>query len=132
MISLYINNTKVEVQEGTTILSAAKQAGIKIPTLCFVEGATPQGACRVCVVEVTGAKALVASCCTPAADNMKVFTNTKRVRLARRNVVELLLSEHDGDCKTCVRNDDCELQELARRRSRVRGDDLRGELASLP
>ena len=114
MISLYINNTKVEVQEGTTILSAAKQAGIKIPTLCFVEGATPQGACRVCVVEVTGAKALVASCCTPAADNMKVFTNTKRVRLARRNVVELLLSEHDGDCKTCVRNDDCELQELAR------------------
>jgi NADP-reducing hydrogenase subunit HndD len=114
MISLYINNIKIEVQEGTTILSAAKQAGIKIPTLCFVEGATPQGACRVCVVEVTGAKALVASCCTPAADNMKVFTNTKRVRLARRNVVELLLSEHDGDCKTCVRNDDCELQELAR------------------
>jgi NADP-reducing hydrogenase subunit HndD len=114
MISLYINNTKVEVQEGTTILSAAKQAGIKIPTLCFVEGTTPQGACRVCVVEVVGAKTLVASCCTPAADNMKVFTNTKRVRLARRNVVELLLSEHDGDCKTCVRNDDCELQELAR------------------
>lgn len=114
MISLYINNIKIEVQEGTTILSAAKQAGIKIPTLCFVEGTTPQGACRVCVVEVTGAKALVASCCTPVAENMKVFTNTKRVRLARRNVVELLLSEHDGDCKTCVRNDNCELQELAR------------------
>jgi NADP-reducing hydrogenase subunit HndD len=114
MISLNINNIKVEVKEGTTILSAAKEAGIKIPTLCFVEGKTPQGACRVCVVEVEGAKTLAASCCTPVTDKMKVFTNTKRVRLARRKVVELLLSEHDGDCKTCVRNDDCELQELAR------------------
>jgi NADP-reducing hydrogenase subunit HndD len=114
MISLYINNIKIEVKEGTTILSAAKEAGIKIPTLCFVEGRTPQGACRVCVVEVEGAKTLAASCCTPVADNMKVFTNTKRVRMARRKVVELLLSEHDGDCKTCLRNDDCELQELAR------------------
>jgi NADP-reducing hydrogenase subunit HndD len=114
MISLNINNIKIEVKEGTTILSAAKEAGIKIPTLCFVEGKTPQGACRVCVVEVEGAKTLAASCCTPVTDKMKVFTNTKRVRLARRKVVELLLSEHDGDCKTCVRNDDCELQELAR------------------
>ncbi|MBN1975733.1 MAG: iron hydrogenase small subunit [Sedimentisphaerales bacterium] len=114
MISVYINNIKVEVEEGTTILSAAQKAGIKIPTLCFVEGKTPQGACRVCVVQVEGAKTLVASCCTPAADNMKIFTNTKRVREARRNVVELLLSEHDGDCKTCDRNNDCELQELAR------------------
>ncbi|MCX5635326.1 MAG: NADH-dependent [FeFe] hydrogenase, group A6, partial [Planctomycetota bacterium] len=69
---------------------------------------------RVCVVEVEGARALVAYCCTPVTDNMKVLTNTKRIRLARRNVVELLLSEHDGDCKICERNNDCELQELAR------------------
>jgi len=114
MVSVYINNTKVEVKEGATILNAAQLAGVKIPTLCHVEGKTPQGACRVCVVEVEGAKTLVASCCTPVADKMKVFTNTKRVRQARRSVVELLLSEHDGDCKICERNDNCELQELAR------------------
>jgi NADP-reducing hydrogenase subunit HndD len=114
MISVYINNTKVEVEEGTTILHAANKAGVKIPTLCYVEGKDPRGACRVCVVEVEGARTLVASCCTPAANNMKVLTNTKRAREARRSVVELLLSEHDGDCKTCQRNDDCELQELAR------------------
>lgn len=115
MISVYINNEKVEVEDGATILNAAEKAGVNIPTLCYVEGKTPQGACRVCVVEVEGAKALVASCCTPATDNMKVFTNSRRVRQARRNVVELLLSEHDGDCKICERNNDCELQELARR-----------------
>ncbi len=114
MISVYINNEKVEVEDGATILNAAEKAGVNIPTLCYVEGKTPQGACRVCVVEVEGAKTLVASCCTPATDNMKIFTNTRRVRQARRNMVELLLSEHDGDCKTCERNNDCELQELAR------------------
>ena len=114
MVSVYINNAKVEVKEDATILNAAQLAGVKIPTLCHVEGKTPQGACRVCVVEVEGAKTLVASCCTPVADKMKVFTNTKRVRQARRSVVELLLSEHDGDCKICERNDNCELQELAR------------------
>jgi len=114
MITLYINNTKVEVEQGCTILDAAAKAGVRIPTLCHVEGQIPQGACRVCVVEVEGARTLAASCCTPAAENMKVLTNTRRVRQARRNVVELLLSEHDGDCKTCERNNDCELQELAR------------------
>ena len=114
MVSVYINNTKVEVEEGTTILHAANKAGVKIPTLCYVEGKDPRGACRVCVVEVEGAKTLVASCCTPVTNNMKVFTNTKRARQARHSVVELLLSEHDGDCKTCQRNDDCQLQELAR------------------
>ncbi|MBE0536890.1 MAG: iron hydrogenase small subunit [Phycisphaerae bacterium] len=114
MVALFINNTKVEVEQGATILDAAVKAGVRIPTMCHVEGRSPQGACRVCVVEVEGARTLAASCCTPAAENMKVFTNTKRVRNARRNVVELLLSEHDGDCKTCERNNDCELQELAR------------------
>ncbi len=114
MISVQVNNVKVEVPEGKTILQAAEQAGFKIPTLCYVEDKTPQGACRVCVVEVEGARTLMASCCTPVADKMKIFTNTRRVREARRNVVELLLSEHEGDCKTCTRNNDCELQELAR------------------
>lgn len=114
MISLSINNTRVEVPEGTSILEAAKQVGVKVPTLCNLEGKEAKGACRVCLVEVEGARSLVASCATPVAPDMKVFTNTSRARNARKTVVELLLSEHDGDCPTCTRNDDCELQEIAR------------------
>jgi NADP-reducing hydrogenase subunit HndD len=113
MIQLTINNIPVEVPEGTTILAASKKAGIRIPTLCFVEGLQAIGACRVCVVELDGARNLVASCSMPAGKGMKVFTNTRRVREARRAVVELLLSEHNGDCQTCDRNEDCELQALA-------------------
>jgi NADP-reducing hydrogenase subunit HndD len=113
MITLSINNIPVEVPEGTTILAASKKAGIRIPTLCFVEGLQAIGACRVCVVELEGARNLVASCSMPVAAGMKVFTNTRRVREARRAVVELLLSEHNGECQTCDRNEDCELQSLA-------------------
>ncbi|MFW5813574.1 MAG: [FeFe] hydrogenase, group A, partial [Fibrobacterota bacterium] len=113
MLNLTINNTAVSVPEGTTILEASKKAGIKIPTLCYLEGVQSIGACRVCVVEVEGAKALCASCVTPATEGMKVHTNTKRVRDARRLVVELLLSEHDGNCQTCDRNEDCELRTIA-------------------
>ena len=113
MISLWINNCPVEVPEGTTILHAAKQAGIRIPTLCHVESLAPIGACRVCVVEIEGNRNLVASCSMPVTKGIKVFTNTRRVRQARRAVVELLLSEHNGDCQTCDRNEDCELQSLA-------------------
>jgi iron-only hydrogenase group A len=112
-ISLTINNVPVEVPPGTTILHAAQQAGIRIPTLCHVEGLQAIGACRVCVVEVEGARNLVASCSMPASAGMKVSTNTRRVREARRTVVELLLSEHNGECQTCDRNEDCELQALA-------------------
>ena len=112
-ITLSINNVPVEVPEGTTILHAARQAGIKIPTLCHVEGLQAVGACRVCTVEVEGARNLAASCSMPVTPGMKVFTNTRRVRSARRAVVELLLSEHNGDCQTCDRNEDCELQALA-------------------
>jgi NADP-reducing hydrogenase subunit HndD len=114
MISLTINNTQIEVPEGTTILTAAGKCGIKIPTLCFVENTVPKGACRVCVVEVEGARTLLAACSTPVTEGMVVKTNTKRARQARRLVVELLLSEHNGNCQTCGRNNDCELQELAR------------------
>jgi iron-only hydrogenase group A len=113
MISLTINNIPIEVPEGTTILAASKKAGIRIPTLCFVEGLQAIGACRVCVVEVEGARNLVASCSMPVAPGMKVLTNTRRVREARRAVVELLLSEHNGDCQTCDRSEDCELRGLA-------------------
>jgi iron-only hydrogenase group A len=114
MVSLYINNQKVEVPEGTMVLHAARKAGIRIPTLCNFEGKPPIGACRVCLVEIENGKGLAASCATPVTEGMKVFTNTKKVREDRQMVVELLLSEHDGDCKTCDRNDDCELQSIAR------------------
>lgn len=113
MTTLTINNMNVSVPEGTTVLAAAKQAGISIPTLCHLEGIHSIGACRVCLVEVVGAKTLVASCVLPVTEGMKVFTNTKRVREARRTIVELLLSEHNGDCQTCDRNEDCELRSLA-------------------
>ncbi|MCL2348268.1 MAG: NADH-dependent [FeFe] hydrogenase, group A6 [Planctomycetaceae bacterium] len=113
MINLTINNVGVEVPAGATILDAAKKAGMKIPTLCNFEGHAPQGACRVCVVEVEGGRSLAAACSMPAAEGMKVQTNTRRVRNARRTTVELLLSEHDGDCQTCNRNQDCELRAVA-------------------
>jgi len=107
-------NKKVEVPEGITILESADISGIKIPSLCHVKGGKPRGACRVCVVEVDGAKSLVASCSTPVSNGMKIKTNTRRVRNARQTVIELILSEHRGDCKICDRNNDCELAELAR------------------
>lgn len=114
MLKLTINNNAIEVPEGTTVLEAAKQVGVKIPTMCFLEGKPPLGACRVCMIEVEGARSLMAACATPVAEGMVVKTNTKRVRDARRTVVELLLSEHEGNCQYCERSDDCELKELAR------------------
>ncbi len=113
MPSLMINNETIEVPEGTMLIDAARQAGVEIPTLCYLEEIQRIGACRVCLVEVEGARALVAACTTPVTDGMKVKTNSKRVRDGRRTVLELLLSEHEGDCQSCVRNDDCELKKLA-------------------
>lgn len=114
MPTLTIDNVHVEVPEGTSVLKAAEKAGVKIPTLCYLEDVQAIGACRVCLVEVEGARALVASCVTPVAEGMKVHTNSKRARSARKTVVELILSDHCGDCQTCERNEDCELQDLAR------------------
>ena len=114
MPTLTIDGIEVEAPEGATVLDAARQAGVRIPTLCYLEGVQAIGACRVCLVEVEGAKTLVPSCVTPATDGMAVHTTSRRVRQARRTVVELLLSDHEGDCQTCDRNDDCELQALAR------------------
>ncbi len=113
MIHLTINDTPVKVPKGTTILHAARQAGVRIPTLCYVERLQAIGACRVCVVEIEGMINLAASCSMPVAEGMQVRTNTRRVRQARQLVVELLLSEHDGDCQTCDRREDCELQGLS-------------------
>jgi NADP-reducing hydrogenase subunit HndD len=113
MITLSINNIPVQVKKGSTILQAAQKAGIKIPTLCHMENMAAKGACRVCLVQVEGARSLMASCAAPAAEGMKVITNSKEVRQARKFVTEMLISEHCGDCKTCVRNADCELKKLA-------------------
>jgi NADP-reducing hydrogenase subunit HndD len=113
MPSVTINGKNIVVDEGSTVLKAARRAGVDIPTLCFLEGKSPLGACRVCIVEIEGAKSLMAACATPVTEGMKVHTNTKKVREARKTVVELLLSEHDGDCQYCDRSQDCELKELA-------------------
>jgi NADP-reducing hydrogenase subunit HndD len=114
MLTATIDDARIEVPEGTTVLQAARQAGVRIPTLCHLEGVQAIGACRVCLVEVKTAKTLVASCVAPVEEGMVIRTNTRRVRDARRTVVELLLSAHDGDCQTCDRSGDCELQALAR------------------
>ena len=114
MPRLTIDNAAVEVPWGTTILNAARLVGIRIPSLCYLEGVHVVGGCRVCLVEVAGARTLAASCSMPVAEGMAVRTNTPRVRAARRLVVELLLSDHGGECQTCVRSNDCELQAVAR------------------
>ena len=113
MPTLTIDSRPVEVPEGTSVLDAARKAGVRIPTLCYLEDVQAIGACRLCLVEIEGARTLVASCVMPATDGLKVRTNTSRVREARRTVLELLLSEHAGNCQICDRNNDCELQAVA-------------------
>jgi iron-only hydrogenase group A len=113
MINLLINDQKVSVQEGTTVLAAAKKLKINIPTLCNHDDLCVAGNCRVCLVEQKGARTLIASCATPAAEGMEIHTNTLKVRNARKHIVELLLSEHRSDCTKCYKNQNCELQSLA-------------------
>ncbi len=112
-IKLKIDGVDVQVEDGKTVLDAARAINVHIPTLCYHEDLCVAGNCRVCVVEVTGAKALVASCAMPATDGMDVLTNSLKVRAARKNIIELLLSEHNADCTMCYKNKKCELQDLA-------------------
>jgi NADP-reducing hydrogenase subunit HndD len=113
MINLSINDQKVSVQDGTTVLAAAKKLKINIPTLCNHDDLCVAGNCRVCLVEQKGARTLIASCATPASEGMEIHTNTLKVRNARKHIVELLLSEHRSDCTKCYKNQNCELQSLA-------------------
>ena len=113
MVNLKINGQDVSVPAGTTILDAARSAGIKIPTLCYLRDINAIGACRVCVVEVKGARSLVAACVYPVNEGMEVTTNSAKVIEARRTTVELILSDHDKNCLSCVRNQNCELQRLS-------------------
>ena len=114
MVNITIDGKNISVAEGVTILDAAKSAGINIPTLCYFKGLNDVGACRVCVVEVEGLQKLPAACNTPVAEGMVIHTNSKKVRLARKVNVELILSEHDCRCPTCIRSGNCSLQTLAK------------------
>ena len=111
MINLTIDGVSVSVPDGTTVLDAAKSVGIRIPTLCYLSGINEIGACRMCVVD-TGARALSAACVLPVSEGMKVKSNTPAVREARKINLELLLSNHDKKCLSCVRSTNCELQSL--------------------
>ncbi len=113
MVSLRINDIPVTVPAGTTVLEAARSAGFNIPSLCFLKDVNEIGACRICVVEVKGAKSLVASCVYPVSEGMEVYTNTEKVQHSRRLTLELILSNHRMDCLTCARNSHCELRQLA-------------------
>jgi len=112
-INLKIDGIPVNVDEGTTILQAAKQLNIHIPTLCYHDDLCIAGNCRVCVVEMKGSRTLPASCAMPASEGMEIMTNTLKVRTARKHIIDLLLSEHNAKCTTCYKNGKCELQALA-------------------
>lgn len=113
MIQMEVNGKEISAKEDETILVALQRAGIKIPTLCYMEDLAPTGACRLCVVEVEGFPNLVPSCSHPVQEGMKIHTRSPEVLRARRVIVELLLSNHPDDCLYCVRNGSCDLQKLA-------------------
>ena len=112
MIKLIINNKEVQAEEGTTIFKAAKANNILIPHVCYLENVHKSGSCRICIVEMEGSKNLMASCVTEVREGMVVHTNTERVRNVRKVIYELMLSDHNKECLSCWRNQNCELQEL--------------------
>ncbi len=112
-VTINIDNQEIQVPSEYTVLEAARSVGIDIPTLCYLKDINEVGACRMCLVEVEGVRGLQTSCVLPVRDGMVVKTNTKKVREARKATLELILSNHDRDCLTCDRNNNCELQSLA-------------------
>jgi len=112
-IKITINGVTVEIKQGTSILEAARQAGVIIPTLCYHKDLCVAGNCRVCVVEIAGQKRLATACATPCEEGMEILTNSVKVRNSRKHIIELLLSEHNADCTRCYKNGNCELQKLA-------------------
>ncbi|NLE07629.1 MAG: 4Fe-4S binding protein, partial [Dehalococcoidales bacterium] len=113
MVNLTIDSIPVTVPEGTTILNAAKTVGVVLPTLCYMEDINDIGACRICVAEIEGREKLVTTCNTPVSEGMVVMTNSPRARQARRVNVQLILSQHDCNCPTCIRSTNCALQKIA-------------------
>ena len=113
MVTLTINGKSVRAPEGTSILEAARTAGIEIPTLCYLRDLNEIGACRICMVEVEGQDTLVAACDSEVREGMVVHTNSQKVRMTRRVNLQLLLSQHDVNCVKCTRSGNCKLQKLA-------------------
>lgn len=113
MVKLMINGQEVSVKKGTTIMEAAEKVGIHIPHLCYLKGINEIGACRVCVVEIKGMEKLVTACNTICEDGMEILTNSPRVRRYRRINVELILSDHNANCASCVKSGNCTLQEIS-------------------
>ena len=114
MVNVTINNIPVSVKKGTTIMEAARSAGIHVPHLCFLKEINEIGACRLCCVEVEGEEKLIPACDNVVVEGMKITTNSQRVRRACRTNLQLIMSEHDGDCTICSRNQNCQLQKLAK------------------
>ncbi|MBO4229747.1 MAG: (2Fe-2S)-binding protein, partial [Clostridia bacterium] len=112
MINCKVNGIAVSVPKGSTILEAARAAGVEIPTLCYMKDINAIGACRICVVEATGARGLATACVYPVAEGMEIKTNTAKVQAARKTTLELILSTHDKKCLSCPRSGNCELQKL--------------------
>jgi len=112
-ITIEANGRPIHAKKGEMLLKTLQRAGVDIPTLCYMEGLTPTGACRLCVVEIEGVPGLVPSCATPATEGMKVQTHSARAVQARKTIVELLLADHPDDCLYCIRNGNCDLQKLA-------------------
>ncbi|MBQ3016053.1 MAG: (2Fe-2S)-binding protein [Clostridia bacterium] len=112
MLNVKVNGIAVCVPKGATILEAARAAGVEIPTLCYMKEKNEIGACRICVVEATGARGLVTACVYPVTEGMEIQTNTPKVRAARKTTLELILSTHDQNCLSCARSTNCELQKL--------------------
>ena len=113
-IAMVIDGIKVEVPEGTTVLEAAQKTGVYIPTLCYDADLKPYGACRLCIVEIEKMRGLPTSCTTPATDGMVVHTESTLVNQSRQITMELIMANHHGDCLTCAKNQNCELQKIAR------------------
>ncbi|MEG2519987.1 MAG: NADH-dependent [FeFe] hydrogenase, group A6 [Christensenellaceae bacterium] len=113
MVSVTIDGVTVEVPDNSTVLDAARKASVEIPTLCYLKGINAIGACRICLVEIKNNAVLQAACCLPVTDGMEVFTASEKVLKTRKLSLDLLLSNHDRECLTCARNQNCELQTLA-------------------
>ena len=114
LVNIKINGRDYAVENGSTILEACKAASIDIPTLCYMKEINAIGACRMCLVEVKGARSLVAACVQPVNEGMEIFTNSPAAVKARKTNLELILSNHKMDCLSCLRNQNCELQKMAK------------------
>ena len=113
MVNATINGIDITVEDGTTILAAARKVGVDVPTLCYLKEVNEIGACRVCVVEVEGQDRCVTACNNVVQEGMVIRTNTRKVRTTRKTNVKLILSQHDYECASCVRSGNCTLQTVA-------------------